>query len=58
MAKSTPTFVPARFRLVSVTVRRPRGKSRYATFAEALEEIRCWVAFGQAVQIFEETFHL
>ena len=47
-----------RFRLVSVTVLRPKGKFQYATLAEALDEIRRWVAFGQAVHVFEQTFHL
>jgi len=58
MAKSNPIQLPERFRLVSVTVCRPKGKFRYATFAEALDDIRLWVAFGQAMRIFEETFGL
>ncbi len=58
MAKLSPQPLPERFRLVSVTVSRPKGKFRYATWAEALDEIRRWVAFGEAVHIFEKTFHL
>lgn len=58
MAKSHPIELPERFRLVSVTVHRPKGKFRYATLAEALDEIRRWVAFSQAVRVFEETFQI
>lgn len=58
MAKTSSKPLPGRFRLVSVTVLRPKGKYHYATLAEALDEIRRWVAFGQSVRVFEETFHL
>ena len=69
MAKSNHPQLPERFRLVSVTIHRPKGRFRFATLAEALDEIRRWVAFGQKIRIvqlapsavttcFGKTFHL
>jgi hypothetical protein len=58
MANPSQSQVPKKFRLNSVRVRRPGGVFRYGTLAEALEEIRPWVAFGQAVRVFEKTFRL
>jgi len=58
MAKSNPLPVPARFKLVSVTVQRPKGQFRYATWPEAWAAIWSWVAFSQAVRVFEQTFRL
>jgi len=55
-AKQPDYFPPLRFRLNSVTVKRPRGVKTFPTFREALETIRPWVGFGEAERIFERTF--
>lgn len=49
---------PPRFRLNTVRVVRPRGKTSFATLREALEAIASWVGFGEAARIFEKTFGL
>ena len=58
MVKPASQILPLRFRLVSVTVERPKSKKRYATLSEALEDIRPWVGFGEAVRIFNKVFLL
>ena len=42
--------------LSQTTVVRPSGRVRYSNFANALEAVRSWVAFGEAIRIYETTF--
>lgn len=56
MTKMKSRPVVARVRLSQTTVVRPAGRMRFPEFAFALESIRPWVGFGEAVRIVERTF--
>lgn len=42
--------------LVQVTVVRPRHRQCFGSLFEAFESIRPWVAFGEAIRIFDRDF--
>jgi hypothetical protein len=56
MTKKASCVKASDIKLSQTTLIRPSGRARFPEFGFALDALRPWVGFGEAIRIYEKTF--